>query len=51
MVVSEKHLLSFYRITGNFTKKRAGFSPVPAPCSFKYMPHGEDFQKTTEGLL
>lgn len=51
MVVSEKHLLSFDRITGHFTEKRAGFSPALAPYGFKYIPHGEDFQKSTAWLL
>lgn len=49
MVVPEKHLLSFHRITGYFTKKRAGFSPALTPYSFKYKPHREDFQRLQKG--
>ena len=51
MAVSEKRLLSFQRITGHFTEKGAGFSPALAPYNFKYVPHGEDFLKTTEWPL
>lgn len=47
MVGSEKHLLSFHRITGHFIEKRAVFSP--APTTSKFRPHREDFQWLQKG--